>query len=149
MWLTQEEAELISLRYQLADALPLTMILDGAGEETARAVGARSHEWFASAMAGAIGAVVEIVEEESEVHIYVVGAADDPAVEALILESIAIAGSHGYDLLDPYVPEDSVIMAEAYLPGAGWPYAQLCVGGACNRPVGTPEELRSAFESMR
>ncbi|MEA3265833.1 MAG: TlpA disulfide reductase family protein [Candidatus Fermentibacteria bacterium] len=149
VWLSTEEAGVLADRYELADALPMTLILNGSGEETARAIGARSSEWFASAMAGASSGTVEIVEEGMEIHIYVVGPAADPVVKALILEATAIAGASGFDVIDPTVPEDSIAMAEAYLPDSGWPYAQLCVGGACNRPVGTPEELRSAFESMR
>ncbi len=149
VWLSSQEAILIADRYELADALPMTLIFNGAGEETARAIGARSFEWFASAMDGASGGDVAVIEEETEVHIYVVGPAGDAAVDALVLEASSIAGEHGYDVLDPTVHADSIAMAEAYLPGSGWPYAQLCVGGACNRPVGTPEELRSAYESMR
>lgn len=149
VWLSSEEARLVSDRYELTDALPATLILDGLGEETARAVGARSSEWFASAMDGASGVRVEVVEMETEVHIYIVGPDGDEVVSALVIEAIAIAGSDGFDVLDPTVPLDSVAMAEAYLPDSGWPYAQLCVGGACNRPVSTPEELRAAFESMR
>ncbi|MCD4708318.1 MAG: redoxin family protein [Candidatus Sabulitectum sp.] len=149
VWLSSEEARLVSERYELADALPMTVILNGLGEETARAVGARSFEWFASAMDGASGADAEVTDEETDIHIYVVGAADDEVVASLIIEAAAIAGDDGFDVLDPTVPLDSVAMAEAYLPDSGWPYAQLCVGGACNRPVSTPEELRAAFESMR
>lgn len=149
VWLSSEEARLVSDRYELTDALPFTVILNGQGEETARAIGARSSEWFASAVDGASGGAVALVEEEAEVHIYIVGSADDEAVAALVTEAVAIAGSDGFDLLDPTVPEDSAAMAEVYLPGSGWPYAQLCVGGACNRPVGTPGELRFAYESMR
>lgn len=149
VWLSSEEARLVSDRYELADALPMTVILNGLGEETARAIGARSSEWFASAMDGASGIDVEVIEEETAVHIYVVGPAGDTLVDALVLEAAAIAGTHGYDVLDPTVAGDSILMAGAYLPGSGWPYAQLCVGGVCNRPVSTPEELRSAYEGMR
>lgn len=149
VWLSSEEARVLADRFELADALPMTLILNGSGEETARAIGARSSEWFVSAMAGASSGSVEVIEEETEIHIYVVGPAGDSAVEALTAEAVAIAGAEGFDVLDPTVSEDSITIAEAYLPDSGWPYAQLCVGGACNRPVGTPEELRSAFESMR
>lgn len=149
VWLSVDDSELIATRYQLATALPMTLIFDGLGEEVQRAVGARSHDWFSSAMAGASGSEVELVAEESDVHIYVVGSTGDPFVDALVQEASDIAGDHGYDLLDPSVPEDSIAMEEAYLPGSGWPYAQLCVGGACNRPVTTPAELRAAYESMR
>ena len=149
VWLSSGEARLVVDRYELADALPMTLILNGVGEETARAIGARSLEWFTAAMDGASGGEIEVVPEETEVHIYIVGPEGDPAVDALVLEALAIAGDGGYDVLDPTVTEDSLVMVEAYLPESGWPYAQLCVGGACNRPVSTPEELRSAFESMR
>lgn len=149
VWLSAHEAETVADRFELPDALPLTIVLDGQGRETARAAGARSYDWFSSAIAGASGADVEIVEEESDLHIYVVGSTGDPVVDALVLESAAIAGDHGYDVLDPHVFEDSIAMAEAYLPGSGWPYAQLCSGGVCKRPVSTPEELRSAYESTR
>ncbi len=149
VWLSPSEAEIVAGRYELADALPMTIILNGSGEETARAVGARSYEWFSSAMDGASSGNVIAHDEDIEVHIYVVGSAGDPVVEALIVEAVAIAGTDGYDVLDPTLTEDSLLMVEAYLPGSGWPYAQLCVGGACNRPVATAEELRAAFESMR
>jgi len=149
VWLSTQEAGLVAQRYDLADALPMTLILDGQGEETARAIGARSAQWFTAAVSGASGGEVEPVEEAIDIHIYVVGLADDEAVIALLAEAVSIAGDRGFDFLDPSVYEDSVAMAEAYLPTSGWPYAQLCVGGACNRPVGTPEELRAAFESMR
>jgi thiol-disulfide isomerase/thioredoxin len=149
VWLSQEDAELVSNRYQLADALPMTVILNGLGEETVRAVGARSAEWFASAMDGASDADAEIAEESVEVHIYVVGMAADETVNELLAEASSIAGSGGFEFLDPTVYEDSAAMAEAFLPMSGWPYAQLCVGGACNRPVGSAGELRAAYESMR
>lgn len=149
VWLSTEDASRVVDRYELPDALPLTLIFDRAGEEINRAVGARTSEWFALALEGASGVDVEIIEEVLDIHIYVVGLTGDAAVDALIVEATAIAGIDGFDFLDPDIPEDSVVMAEKYLPGSGWPYAQLCVGGACNRPVGTPEELRSAFESMR
>ncbi len=149
VWLSTQEAALVAQRYSLADALPMTLILNRQGKETARAIGARSAQWFAAAVSGASGEEVELLEEVPDVHIYVVGSADDEAVTALLAEAVSIAGDEGYDFLDPSVYEDSVAMAEAYLPMSGWPYAQLCVGGACNRPVGTSEELRAAFESMR
>ena len=150
VWLSVEEAGLLSERYQLPDALPVTLIFDSELNEVNRAVGARDHEWFAAALEGATGDIVEeVVEEELEVHIYVVGPSDDELVAVLIEEAILIAGEEGYDLLDPTIAADSVLMAEAYLPSSGWPYAQLCVGGACNRPVSTAGDLRSAYESMR
>ncbi len=149
VWLSSHEARLLADRYKLADVLPMTLIFNRAGEETARATGARSSEWFESAMEGASGGDVVVVEENTEMHIYVVGPAGDEVVSALILEATAIAGADAFDVLDPTVPGDSITMAEAYLPGSGWPYAQLCAGGACYRPVSTPEELRSAYESMR
>jgi len=149
VWLSAQEAGLVAQRYDLADALPMTLILGRQGEETARAIGARSARWFAAAVSGASGEEVEAVEEALEVHIYVVGSADDETVTALLAEAVSIAGAGNYDFLDPAVYEDSVAMAEAFLPMSGWPYAQLCVGGACNRPVGSPEELQAAFESMR
>ncbi|MCK5786509.1 MAG: TlpA family protein disulfide reductase [Candidatus Sabulitectum sp.] len=149
VWLSPEDARFVVDRWELADALPMTLIFNGLGEETARAIGARSSEWFTASIDGASGGEVEVVQEETEIHIYIVGPESDPAVTALVIEALSIAGDGGYDVLDPTVTEDSLAMAEAYLPESGWPYAQLCVGGACYRPVSTPEELRSAFESMR
>ncbi len=150
VWLSVEDANLLAERYNLPDALPVTLIFDSELNEVNRAVGARNHEWFTAALEGASSDIVEeVVEEEIEVHIYVVGPSDDELVAVLIDEAILIAGEEGYDLLDPTIAADSVLMAEAYLPSSGWPYAQLCVGGACNRPVSTPGDLRAAYESMR
>ncbi len=147
VWLEPSEAADVSERYSLGDVLPVTVILNGSGSETARAVGARSGEWFASALEGADSGFVP-EPEESSVHVYVVGYADDPLVHELTAAASELAGEEGYDLLDPSVPEDSLYMEEAYLPMSGWPYAQLCVGGACRPPVRTSEELINAFQGM-
>ena len=88
-------------------------------------------------------------DENTFVHIYIVGSLSDETVAALVLEAGAIAGDEGFDVLDPSVPADSALMANAYLPAAGWPYAQLCMGGACYPPVNTPGELRAVYESNR
>ncbi len=149
VWLNPVEAESIASRYSLADVLPVTLVLDGGGFETSRAIGARNYDWFLSAVEGASSGAEAEEEDGFEVHVYVVGSVDDPAVAALLEASEEIAGPEGYDFLDPSVPEDSIRMAEAYLPMGGWPYAQLCAGGACMPPVGTPEELHAAFENMR
>ena len=148
IWLNPSDADSIASRYRLPDVLPVTVVLDGGGSETARAIGARNYEWFLSAVEGASSGGTAGAEEEFEVHVYVVGSGDDPAVAALLEASEEIAGPGGYDFLDPSIPEDSLRMVEAYLPMEGWPYAQLCAGGACRPPVGTPEELRAAFENM-
>lgn len=40
VWLNPSEAQTVSARYGLPDALPVTIVLDGGGEESRRAVGA-------------------------------------------------------------------------------------------------------------
>jgi len=149
VWLSSSEVQLVSDRYGLPEVLPVTLILDGFGNETARAAGARSVEWFASALNGAAGSYTAPADENTFVHIYIVGSLSDETVAALVLEAGAIAGDEGFDVLDPSVPADSALMANAYLPAAGWPYAQLCMGGACYPPVSTPGELRAVYESNR
>lgn len=148
VWLDPTEAELLSLRYSLPDVLPVTLILDRNGDETARGVGARSGEWFAAAVAGA--STGEVVQDTShnDVHVYIVGPLTDPLVSQLVEAAGEIAGEEGYDLLDPMLPSDSITMELLYLPMSGWPYAQLCVNGACRPPVSSPGELLEAYREM-
>jgi hypothetical protein len=148
VWLNPREAETVSARYSLPDALPVTIILDGGGEESSRAVGARSGEWFSGALAGASGGEFVQPVEDTYVHVYVVGPPGDPLTGQLAAEATRIAGG-SVDVLDPTLPGDSLLMAEAYLPMTGWPYAQLCVGLACSPPVTTVPDLADAYEGMR
>lgn len=148
IWLDPADAESVSLTYSLPDALPVTLVLDPGGTEKARAVGARSGDWFASAVAGAsTGETMPM--QHGNVHVYVVGSPDDPLVAELAEAALEIAGEEGFDVLDPTVQEDMAEMELLYLPLTGWPYAQLCVGGACRPPVSTAAELLAAFEEMR
>jgi thiol-disulfide isomerase/thioredoxin len=135
VWLTSEEVRVITDRYELADVLPLTVILNGEGDETARAAGARSTEWFASALDGAAESGALQPDAETYVHIYIVGSPTDENLASLVIEAEAISGAGGYDVLDPNLPEDSLLMANAFLPVSGFPYAQLCIGGACYPPA--------------
>lgn len=148
IWLDPEEAVILSDRYDLPDALPVTIVVDRSGNEAVRAVGARSLEWFRAAIEGASAGEVTDLSADSDIHVYVIGPSDDPLVESLINTAVEIAGEEAVEQLDPNVPEDSVLMAEAYLPTGGWPYAQLCVSGACRPPVTSPEALLEAFREM-
>ena len=149
VWLDPAEADLLALRYSLPDVLPVTLVLDGNGEEASRAVGARSGEWFAAAVAGASSGEVLQEIEHDEIHVYVVGPHGDPLVSELLEAAVEIAGDEGYDLLDPTVPADSAAMEQLYLPMSGWPYAQLCVNGACRPPVSSAGELMQAYRDMQ
>jgi len=149
IWLSTEDAAFVSERYSLPDLLPVTIVLDGDGREVQRAAGARNGEWFAAAVSGVHCGQVAVPGETCEIHIYVVGPAGDPLVDELARAASDIAGETGYDVLDPGVPADSVLMEEAYLPMNGWPYAQLCMGGACSPPVANVSELYAAYEGMR
>lgn len=149
VWLDPAEADLLALRYSLPDVLPVTLVLDGNGEEAARAVGARSGEWFTAAIAGASSGEDFQVMDHGEIHVYVVGPGEDPLVSELIEAAVEIAGEGGYDLLDPAIPADSAAMEQLYLPMSGWPYAQLCVNGACRPPVSSAGELSQAYRDMQ
>ena len=149
VWLDGADAELAAERYSLEDVLPVSVILDGSGDETARAIGARSTEWFASAVEGASSGLVAEPLEQVDIHVYVVGLSDDPLVGELAEAALQIAGPEGFDVLDPSLTGDSILMEEAYLPMSGWPYAQLCVWGACRPPVDSAATLLEAFNSMR
>lgn len=148
VWLNAIEAERIAERYSLADVLPITVIINADGEETARAAGARSIEWFTAAIEGASAGTVTVPDETGEVHVFVVGPADSQEVLELISAAEEIAGEEGYDVLDPAMPADSLLIEEAYLPFLNTPYAQLCVGSACSPPVETAAELLEAYERM-
>lgn len=148
VWLDPSDAEAVSDRYELGDVLPVSVVLDGSGIEVDRAVGARNSGWFTAAVSGLSGDSDSVVEED-DVHVYVVGPAGDSLVAELIEAAVLVAGEDGFDVLDPTVTADSLVMVEAYLPMSGWPYAQLCVSGACRPPVHSAEELLSAFESMQ
>lgn len=149
VWLDPGEASLAAERYSLADVLPITVVLDGNGAETVRAAGARNIGWFRSALAGASPGELPEPLEQTGVHVYVVGSISDPAVSEMVQAALEIAGEDGYDFLDPMVSADSLLMEEAYLPMSGWPYAQLCVGGACWPPVFSAEDLAASYEDMR
>ena len=149
IWLDPAEADLLALRYSLPDVLPITLVLDGNGEEAARAVGARNKEWFEAAVAGASTGEVFQDDSSGEVHVYVVGPGEDPLVAELIEAAVEIAGEEGFDLLDPTIPADSSSMEQLYLPMSGWPYAQLCVNGACRPPVSSAGELLQAHREMQ
>lgn len=148
VWLNPSEAQTVSARYGLPDALPVTIVLDGGGEESRRAVGARSGEWFSAALYGASAGEPLPPEEEIYIHVYVVGPPGDPLTGQLAAEANRLAGDN-VDILDPTLPGDSLLMEEAYLPMTGWPYAQLCVGLACSPPVITVSDLADAYEGMR
>ena len=149
IWLNSYEADSVSERYSLPDVLPVSIVLNGNKEETARAVGARSIQWFSAAVEGASTGETGRDTTDEYLHVYVVGPEGDPLVADLLAAAEEIAGVHGYEFLDPTDTADSTIMEQLYLPMAGWPYAQLCVNGACRPPVHSSDQLLEALGEMR
>jgi thiol-disulfide isomerase/thioredoxin len=149
VWLSVQDAGLVSRRYALPDVLPVTLILGPEGTESARAVGVRSGEWFTDALLGVLPENTGDPPSDDYIHVFVVGSSSHPATAELIAAAIDIAGEDGVDFLDPRVPEDSVAIEDLYLPVLDHPYAQLCVGPACSPPVSTADELYRSHESMR
>ena len=149
VWLSPGEAQTLKEEWDLPDLLPVTVVLDGEGNETERISGSRDEDFFRSLMAGEqIAVTADTVEEEPRLHINVVGAQTDPAAVLLMETSLELAESEAVDIYDPGVPADSAAMADKNLPFTGFSYAQPCIGSACGRLARTPEELRQIVESL-
>ncbi|MFO8184354.1 MAG: redoxin family protein [Candidatus Aegiribacteria sp.] len=149
IWLSRGEAAALKRDWELPDVLPVTIILDGEGNETVRAAGARDESFFLSAVSGAAVMPPDtVVDSEPELHLNVVGPPSDSMTILLHETSVELAGPESVDLFDPSSPLDSMAMEELYLPFTGFPYAQPCVGDACGRIARTPEELLLIVESL-
>lgn len=149
IWLSRGEAAALKRDWELPDLLPVTIILDGEGNETVRAAGARDEEFFLSAVSGAAVMPPDTVPDGGqELHLNVVGLPADSMTVVLHEASLQLAGPEFVDLFDPSSPLDSMAMEELYLPFTGFPYAQPCVGDACGRIARTPEELLVTVEAL-
>lgn len=149
IWLSRGEVTALKRDWDLPDLLPVTIILDGEGNETVRVAGARDESFFLSAVSGA--AVMPrdtLPDAEPELHLNVVGPPSDTMTILLHEASVGLAGPESVDLFDPSSPLDSMAMEELYLPFTGFPYAQPCVGDACGRIARTPEELVITVEAL-
>lgn len=156
IWIDPGEAEDVMGRFALPALLPVTVLLDGEGREVARFSGARDEAFFTALLSDPPSDPEEGPDSTgrepgagSGLHINVVGTPGDPSFEALAEEAVALAGSGGVSVFDPSDPADSSAMSEQFLPSAGFPYAQACVGDACGRPAHDSEALRLSVESLR
>ncbi len=153
VWIDPSDAEDVMGRFALPALLPVTILLDGEGREVARFSGARDEAFFTALMSDPGGPPDSAGQEPgvdgSGLHINVVGTPGDPSFEALAAEAAALAGAGGVSVFNPSDPEDSSVMSDLFLPSAGFPYAQACVGDACGRPAHDPEALRLSVESLR
>ncbi len=150
IWLNENDAAQLKVDWGLSDVLPITVVFDSGGDETARVAGTRDSSFFRNAVEE--GSVTDTVSEhqtpELTVHINVVGFEADSLTQMLFAEAVELAGEEGVDFYDPSIPADSLSMEELYLPNPGYSYAQPCVGDACGRLVRTPEELRQAVLNL-
>jgi thiol-disulfide isomerase/thioredoxin len=157
VWVDEDASSWLEERFGLPGLLPVTIVLDGSGDEVMRIAGARDAAFFTDLM-GRLdggpepgpdsGSAVTGPDTASVLHVNVVGTPGDPAFEALAAEALALAGSGGVTMFDPSMPPDSQAMAEQFLPLLDHAYAQACVGDACGRPAAYPEALRSAVEGL-
>jgi thiol-disulfide isomerase/thioredoxin len=150
VWLSENDALILKREWNLADVLPITLIYDADGIEIRRVAGVRDREFFRSAVSGAIIEDTILIEDPPDLvlHINVVGFSTDSLTEVLLQTAIELAGYEGVDYFDPSVPSDSMEIKALFLPETGYPYAQLCIGGACGRPAHTPDELLQAVENL-
>lgn len=150
VWLSENDAEILKREWDLADVLPITLIIDADGNEIRRVAGVRDEEFFRNAVSGEIIEDTILIEDlpDLALHINVVGFSTDSLTETLLQASIELAGSEGVDFFDPSIPSDSMEIEALFLPKTGYPYAQPCIGGACGRPAKTPDELLQAVENL-
>lgn len=150
VWLDGDEVMALKADWDLADVLPITVILDPTGMETSRFYGARSAEYFESVISGAHAPDTSaVLENDPEgLHIIVVGDPDEPLTLELLEVSMELAGEEGVEHYDPSDPSGMAAMDSLFLPLSGFPYAQPCVGDACGRPAGSVEELLQIVENL-
>ena len=150
VWLSENDAAQLKDDWGLSDVLPITIVFDSGGNETARVAGTRDISFFRNAVEE--GSVPDTASEhhtpELTLHINVVGIEADSLTQILISQAVELAGEEMVDFYDPSIPADSLLMEELYLPNPGYSYAQPCVGDACGRLVKTPSELRLAVMSL-
>jgi len=150
VWLSEGDAGMLKDEWNLSNVLPMTIVFDSGGNEIARVAGVRDESFFRNAVA-----VTPVPDTTGEnhvgdlvLHINVVGFSADSLTQVLLTEAVELAGEEGVDFYDPSVPSDSLAICELYLPFSGFPYAQPCIGSACGRPAGTPEELLQVVTNL-
>ncbi|NLP06235.1 TlpA family protein disulfide reductase [Candidatus Fermentibacteria bacterium] len=152
IWLDADDASAAVERFDLPDAVPVTIVLNPDGVETARAVGAREAGWFTgrleAASGGGAGPDTTASSSGAGAHVNIVGSRSDSLASALEAEAVRLAGREAVDFFDPSLPEDSAAAAALFLPFDDLPYAQPCYGGACGRPVRDPAELEGAIARL-
>jgi thiol-disulfide isomerase/thioredoxin len=149
VWLNQEEASRLKEEWGLADVLPVSVVLDGEGNETVRAAGVRDESFFLAAVSGIVPEdTVPAPAEDPVLHINLVGVEGDSLTGILHRASVELAGPEGVDVFYPSIPADSAAMEELHLPFTGLPYAQPCVGSACGRLARSPEDLLTVVGSL-
>ncbi len=139
IWLSENDARTLKDEWNLSDVLPMTIVFDSDGNEITRVAGVRDIDFFRNAVT--VTPAPDSIEHDTDqvLHINVVGFSADSLTQALLAEAVELAGEESVDFYDPSL--DSLAIRELYLPVSGFPYAQPCIGTACGRPAGTPEEL--------
>lgn len=149
VWLDAVEVEALKRDWELADVLPITIILDTSGKETGRVLGSRSEEFFLEAVSGALIEDPGSEAPESDgLHIIVAGDPSDSLTAALLEVALDLAGEDGVEAFDPTDPAGVSELSARFLPLTGSPYAQPCVGDACGRLSRTVEDLVASVESL-
>ncbi|MBN2587867.1 MAG: TlpA family protein disulfide reductase [Candidatus Fermentibacteraceae bacterium] len=149
VWLSQSEASRLKTEWELPDVLPVSIILDCDGSELVRVAGVRDESFFREALSGSFTRDTTATDvDDLELHINLVGIEGDSLTQALYQACVELAGQGGVDVFYPSIPADSARMEDLYLPFAGLPYAQPCIGSACGRLARTPEDLVTVVGSL-
>jgi thiol-disulfide isomerase/thioredoxin len=149
VWLDGREANLLKEEWGLPDVIPVTVFLDAAGTETARALGSRSEDFFRDAVLGMQPPdTVSSFSGSDGLHIVVAGDPSDSLTAALLGAAVELAGEEGVDSFDPSIPADREELESRYLPIEGVPYAQPCVGTSCGRLSRTVEDLIATVNTL-
>ncbi|MCD4776376.1 MAG: redoxin domain-containing protein [Candidatus Aegiribacteria sp.] len=150
VWLNESDAALLKDEWHLSNVLPITVVFDSEGTEITRAAGVRDESFFRNAVSGSLmpDTSDEHHDEELELHINVVGFSADTLTDILMDRAVELAGEEGVDFYDPSIPSDSLEIEAMHLPNSAYPYAQPCIGAACGRPAGTPDELQQVVENL-
>jgi thiol-disulfide isomerase/thioredoxin len=147
IWLNESDAALLKGEWNLLNVLPITVVFDAEGMEIARVAGVRDESFFRNAVSGSTipDTADEHHDNEPVLHINVVGFSADTLTDVLMARALELAGEDGVDFYDPSIPSDSLQIEELYLPHSD---AQPCIGTACGRPAGTPDELQQSVENL-